>query len=61
MTAITIQDMGGVSMHTMEVNGFIHPPFFKSGDEIQKIFDSIPNSTFRGDDILLLTYPKTGM
>lgn len=60
MTEIAIQDMGGTSLHTMEVNGFTHPPFFKSGDEIRNIFDNMPNLQFRDNDILLLTFQKTG-
>ena len=42
-------------------NGILGPPFIKPAPLMKKIFDVLPNYSFREDDVMLCTFPKTGL
>lgn len=60
MAALYVPDAGGETIRMLDVGNAILPVFFKSGKEIQDIFNKIPAYKFRNDDIMLCTFSKTG-
>jgi hypothetical protein len=61
MTSVWIKDLGGASMHAVDVGGFISPYFMKEPEETKQIFDKVPDYEFQENDVMLCTYPKTGI
>ncbi|XP_052799243.1 sulfotransferase 1B1-like [Mya arenaria] len=58
---ITVADDGGETLEFMQLkNGLRQPPFNMTADEIQEIFEHVPETPCRDDDIMLATFPKTG-
>ncbi|XP_052799236.1 sulfotransferase 1A1-like [Mya arenaria] len=41
-------------------NGILGPTFIKPAPLMKEIFDSLPSYSFREDDVMLCTFPKTG-
>ncbi|XP_060586569.1 sulfotransferase 1C4-like isoform X4 [Ruditapes philippinarum] len=60
MTSVRIKDLGGASMHAVDVGGFIAPYFMKEPEETKQIFDKVPDFKFKKDDLMLCSYPKAG-
>ncbi|XP_045171746.1 sulfotransferase 1B1-like [Mercenaria mercenaria] len=60
MTAIQVKDIGGATIDFTDVGGFIASKFLKPPNETKQLFDNAPNFTFRDNDLMLCTYPKTG-
>ncbi|XP_053376361.1 sulfotransferase 1B1-like isoform X2 [Mercenaria mercenaria] len=56
MTEVKVPDAGGATMKMVDIGGFIHPNFYRSGPEAQQLFDTVPNYIFRNDDIMLCTF-----
>jgi len=49
-----------VTFDVVNGDGYRLCPMFTSEEDAQRNFDSIPNKKCRDDDILLISYPKTG-
>jgi hypothetical protein len=47
MTSVRIKDLGGASMHAVDVGGFIAPYFMKEPEETKQIFDKVPELNLR--------------
>ncbi|KAL4224038.1 Sulfotransferase [Mactra antiquata] len=60
MSLVKIQDAGGATLNARDVGGFIQPHFPMSETELKDLFKNMPNYKFRDDDVMLLTFPKTG-
>ncbi|KAL4224158.1 Sulfotransferase [Mactra antiquata] len=60
MSRIKIPDAGGATMIGADVGEFIQPCFPMSETELKDLFKNMPNYKFRDDDVMLLTFPKTG-
>ncbi|KAL4223289.1 Sulfotransferase [Mactra antiquata] len=60
MSRIQVKDRAGATMEVADVGGFIVPFFMMSGPEVKEVFEHVPKQKFRDDDIMLLTFPKTG-
>jgi hypothetical protein len=61
MTSVLIKDLGGATMHAVDVGGFISPNLMKEPEETKQIFDKVPDYKFQENDFMLCTYPKTGI
>ncbi|XP_052799253.1 sulfotransferase 1B1-like [Mya arenaria] len=58
---ITVADDGGETIVFAQLkNGLRQPHFNKTADEFQDIFEHVPETPCRDDDIMLATFPKTG-
>jgi hypothetical protein len=60
MSALKVKDAGGSTIDMIDVGGFIASNY-KPPSGIKKLFDNTPNFKFRDDDVMLCTYPKTGI
>ena len=57
MTEVLLSDAGGAFIKVMDVGNGVTMPPFHSG---QQYFDGIPNYEIRDDDVMLLSFTKTG-
>ena len=61
MTDILVTDAGGASIKQVDVGGGVIMPRFNHANKAKAYFEGIPESEIRDDDIMLLSYVKTGM
>ena len=61
MTEKIIKDASGNILRTYIVDGNNVPAFYLSARQIQDIVLALPNMFCRKDDLMLCTYPKTGL
>ncbi|XP_052799242.1 sulfotransferase 1B1-like [Mya arenaria] len=58
---IMVADDGGETLEFAQLkNGLRQPHFNKTANEIQEIFEHVPETPCRDDDIMLATFAKTG-
>ena len=62
MTSRTLTDAGGKTISIVDVGGFLMPKGIvaTSPEQTKAFFDSVPDFRLRDDDIMMLSYPKTG-
>lgn len=61
MSEILVADEGGDTMHMVKVDNFITPRFPNEEATEYEMLKQAPQFTFREDDIMLCTFPKTGL
>ena len=62
MSTIFVPDDGGDTIAMTDVGDYKTPPFpAKDASTIKKLFDDMPNVKMREDDIMLCSFPKTGI
>ena len=60
MTEILVKDAGGDTLRSVDVGNNYQMPAFFAAEDVKTRFDNIVNTVCRDDDIMLLSYPKTG-
>ena len=61
MTDLLVTDAGGATLNQIDVGGGVTMPVFFDGPiKGKEYFDAIPNYEIEDDDIMLLSFAKTG-
>ena len=61
MAHVRMSDKAGATIELTAVGDYILPRTYWSPEEITAIFESIPKFRCRENDIMICTYPKTGL
>ena len=62
MTSRTLTDASGKTIRFVDIGGFLVPvgTVATSPKQTKAFFDAVPDFRFRDDDVMLLSYQKTG-
>ena len=59
MSVIDIRDAGGESVRNVLVGDYQLPAFYDTAT-VKTYFENVPKCKCRSDDVMLLSFPKTG-